>query len=453
MPYPVGVNRADNPQVAAAAVETLGLRKTYTGVRGRTVALDGLDLLVPARGVHALVGPPKAGKSTVLRLLLGLARADAGAARLLGVAVPDVGRQLTGRVGAVVGEPGFLDRLTGRRNLLMHPAATSKAQVDLALDRAGLAGAALDPVGSYAPGARRRLALAAALLAGPDLLIVDDPTRGLDPTGAREVHTLLRKVAGRGVAVLLTTDVLVEAQQLADTVTVLAAGRVVGDGPAADVIGNLATAVRLRVDDVDRAVTELNAARFRARHDRDAVVVDGVTEPAEVTKTLARKKLYITEMSTRRESLESLVRRLAPEPEPEPAPDANPEAVQPSRREQRRAAFEAKVAEKRLAYDARVAAREHAAAAKDAARQARSEERQAKRKHPRTGTAQALLGARAAETVGGQSVGRATVDPDPGRAPDTAKSSHDKNGKRGHGKNDTSKNDTSKKNDAGEGNT
>ncbi|WP_170176964.1 ATP-binding cassette domain-containing protein [Myceligenerans xiligouense] len=346
------MNRADHPQTPAVAVETLGLRKTYTGVRGRTVAVDGLDLLVPARGVHVLLGPAKAGKSTVLRLLLGLARADAGAARLLGVAVPDVGRQLTGRVGAVVGEPGFLDRLTGRRNLLMHPAATSKDQVDVALRQAGLADVALDVVGSYAPGARRRLALAAALLPGPDLLIVDDPTRGLDPTGARELRTLLRKIAGRGPAVLMTTDALVEAQQLADTVTVLAGGRVVGDGPAVEVIGDLATAVRLRVDDGDRAVAELTAARFRARRDGDAVVVDGVAEPAEVTKALARKKLYVTEMSTRRESLESLVRRLAPEPEPQIA--------QPSRAEQRAARKEAerKAARKKEAVEQKRAEKE-----------------------------------------------------------------------------------------------
>ncbi|WP_460704983.1 ATP-binding cassette domain-containing protein [Myceligenerans halotolerans] len=463
------MNRADNSQAAAAAVvETLGLRKTYTGVRGRTVALHGLDLLVPARGVHVLLGPAKAGKSTVLRLLLGHARPDAGAARLLGVAVPDVGRELTGRVGAVVGEPGFLDRLTGRRNLLMHPAATSKAQVDLALERAGLADAALDPVGSYAPGARRRLALAAALLPGPDLLVVDDPTRGLDPTGAREVRTLLRKIAGRGVAVLLTTDVLVEAQQLADTVTVLAGGRVVGHGPATDVIGDLATAVRLRVDDGDRAVTELNAARFRARRDGDTVVVDGVDEPADVTKALARKKLYVTEMTTRRESLESLVRRLEPEPEPEPetarpsraeqraarkeaepSPDATPEVDQPSRREQRRAAFEAKVAEKKVAYDARVAAREQAAAEKEAARQARSEERRTKRQRTRGGTAKALLGERAAETVGGQTIGRATADgatadPDPDATPDPEKSNPAKSSpeKSSPGKNDNREGNT-----------
>ncbi|MBO0607502.1 ATP-binding cassette domain-containing protein [Myceligenerans salitolerans] len=372
----------DRPPSVAAAVETLGLRKTYSGVRGRTIAVDRLDLLVPARGVHVLLGPAKAGKSTVLRLLLGLARADGGAARLLGVAVPDVGRELAGRVGAVVGEPGFLDRLTGRRNLLMHPAATSAEQVDLALRRTGLADAALDAVGTYPPGDRRRLAFAAALLAGPDLLIADDPTRGLDSTGARQVRTLVRKIADRGIGVLLTTDDLVEAQQLADTVTVLAGGRVVGDGPATDVIGDLATTVRLRVDDGDRAVAELRAAKFRADRDGDAILVDGVEEPADVTRALARKKLYVTEMSTRRESLDSLVRRLAPEPEP---------AEQPSPRRQRRAAFEAKVAEKQAAYDARAAAREKAAAAKEAARQDRAET--------------ALLGRRrAAETAGGSGV-------------------------------------------------
>lgn len=374
MPYPVRVNRADH--TPGAAVEALGLRKTYRGVRRRTTAVDALDLLVPARGLHVLLGPSGSGKSTVLRLLLGLAHPDAGAARILGVTVPDVGRELAGRVGAVVGDPGFVDRLTGRRNLLMHPAATSREQVDLALRNAGLAAVALDTVGTYPPGARRRLELAAALLSAPDLLVADDPTGDLDPGDAREVRTLLRKIAGRGPAVLLATGTLVEAQQLADTVTVIRDGRAVADGAAADVIGEVATSVRLRVDDPERAVAELTAAKFTARREGDHVVVDGVAEPADVSKALARKKLYLTEMRTQRESLASLVQRLAPEPAPEPAAPSRAERraarKEAQRKEAQRKEADRKEAERTRAEKTKAAEREAAEKTKAEAKAARS---------------------------------------------------------------------------------
>ncbi|WP_460747908.1 ABC transporter ATP-binding protein [Myceligenerans cantabricum] len=387
------MNAADKPR--AAAVETLGLRKTYTGVRGRSAAVDGLDLKVPARGLHVLLGPAKAGKSTVLRLLLGLAHADGGAAKLLGVAVPDVGRELSGRVGAVVGEPGFLDRLSGRRNLLMHPATTNKAQVDFVLKQAGLANVARDAVGSYSPGARRRLALAAGLLPGPDLLIADDPTRGLDSAGTSEVRTLLRKIADRGPAVLMTTDVLAEAQQLADTVTVLSGGRALAHGQAADVIGEVATAVRLRVDDGDRAVVELRAAGFQAHRYGDLVVADGVDEPAAVTRALARKKLYVTEMSTRRESLESLVHRLTPAPEPEPARPSRAEERAARREAERKAAEKKKAAAQRRA-DKETAAKKAAEEKAVAERKAAEEKAEAER---RAAQEQAEAGRRAAKEL------------------------------------------------------
>jgi ABC-type multidrug transport system ATPase subunit len=370
MPYPVRVMPGSD-----AAVETLGLRKAYRSVRGRVVGVEGLDLRVPAGGIHALLGLPGSGKTTVLRLLTGLAHADGGAIKIFGTPVPDGLPDLAGRIGAVVGEPGFQARLSGRRNLalLAGAAGVPRARIDEVLARVLLTDRARAAYRTYSADEGRRLALAAALLRDPDLLVVDEPSAGLDAVGTREIREALRRLADQGKTVLLATGVLTEAQQIADTVTVLDGGRVLAQGVVADLLGDAEVSVRVRLDEPGRAVTALRAAGFKVRADGDTLHVDGVAEPSDISRALAKQKLFVSELVPQREDLAAVVGRLRPVVPP--APDA------PSRAEERavRKAAERQAAERRKAADQRKAAKEAAArqAAADAERAEKAAAKQA----------------------------------------------------------------------------
>ena len=363
MPYPVRViPRSD------VAIETLGLRKAYRSVRGRATGVDGLDLRVPVGGVHALLGLAGSGKTTTLRLLTGLARADGGAMKIFGTHVPDGLPDLAGRIGAVVGEPGFQARLSGRRNLalLASAAGVPRARVDEVLARVVLADRAKAAYGTYSADEGRRLALAAALLRDPDLLVVDDPSAGLDAVGTREIRQALRRLADQGKTVLVATGVLTEAQQIADTVTVLDGGRVLAQGTVADLLGDAKVSVRVGIDEPVKAAAALRAAGFKVRADGEALHVDGVAEPADIGRVLAKQKLFVSELVPQREDLAAVVGRLRPVVPPTPEP--------PSRAEERaaRKAIERKAAERKKAADQRKADKE--AAAKQAAADAKAAE-------------------------------------------------------------------------------
>lgn len=366
MPYPVRVIPASE-----TAVETLGLRKTYPTVRGRAVGIEGLDLRVPAGGLHALLGLPDSGKTTTLRLLTGLARADAGAIKIFGVPVPDGLPDLAGRIGAVVGEPGFQPRLSGRRNLalLASAAGVPRARVDEVLTRVVLADRAKAAYGTYSAEEERRLALAAALLRDPDLLVVDQPSAGLDAVGTREIRQALRRLADQGKTVLVATGVLTEAQQIADTVTVLDGGRVLAQGSVADLLGDAKVSVRVRLDEPAKAATALRAAGFAVRADGDVLQVDDVAEPADISRALAKQKLFASELVPQREDLAAVVGRLRPVAPPIPKPRSRAEERAARKAAEQQAADRKKAADQRKA-DKEAAAKQAAAAAELAERAA-----------------------------------------------------------------------------------
>ncbi|WP_454859454.1 ABC transporter ATP-binding protein [Promicromonospora soli] len=369
-----------------AAVETLGLRKTYRTVRGRAVGIDGLDLRVPAGGLHALLGLPGSGRTTTLRLLTGLARADAGAIKIFGVPVPDGLPGLAGRIGAVVGEPGFQPWLSGRRNLalLASAAGVPRTRVDEVLTRVVLTDRARAAYGTYSAEEKSRFALAAALLRDPDLLVLDEPSAGLDAVSTREIRQALRRLADQGKTVLVATGVLTEAQQIADTVTVLDGGRVLAQGSVADLLGDAKVSVRVRLDEPAKAATALRAAGFAVRSDGDALQVDGVAEPADISRALAKQKLFASELVPQREDLAAVVGRLKPVAPPTPKP--------PSRAEERaaRKAAEQQAADRKKAADQRKADKEAAA------KQAAAEEKAAKEVAEKQAVAEARLAERQA---------------------------------------------------------
>ncbi|MFC1419086.1 ABC transporter ATP-binding protein [Streptacidiphilus cavernicola] len=231
------------------AVRARGITRCF----GDVVALDAVDLDLARGQVHGLVGPNGAGKTTLLGLLLGLAAADSGELDILGVRV---GRALAAPDGVTgfVDGPGLYPSLTARQNLAAlaalrgrGPAATG---IDAALAEVGLTEVADDRVRGFSLGMRQRLGLAAALLTGPRLLVLDEPANGLDPAGKRHVHGVLTRLAAEGTGVVLSSHRMDDLEELCSEVTILATGRVVFSGPLGELAaGNRELDYRLLTSD------------------------------------------------------------------------------------------------------------------------------------------------------------------------------------------------------------
>ncbi|MCW2949508.1 MAG: transporter [Thermoleophilia bacterium] len=213
---------------------------------GSRVAVDDVTLAVPAGSVYGLVGPNGAGKTTLMRTLLGFTRATSGQATVLGAAMPKSHRMVYPRVGVIIEEPRFFPFLTGRRNLRQIAAARpehiSEADIDRALATVDLADRADDRVKTYSLGMRQRLGIARAMLHDPELLILDEPSNGLDPPGIRDMRLLLRRVAAEGRTVLVSSHLLGEMELLCDHVAVLKDGALIANGPIDELRGGSGTA-------------------------------------------------------------------------------------------------------------------------------------------------------------------------------------------------------------------
>jgi ABC-2 type transport system ATP-binding protein len=242
------------------AIATAGLTKRY----GDLAAVDGLDLTVEPGTLYGFLGPNGAGKTTTIRMVLGLIFPTGGDVELLGEAMfgpdPGTGRALR-RTGALIEEPAFWKFLSGRRNLeyfarASGPRSDQQARlrrVDEVLGIVGLLDAANKKVKAYSQGMRQRLGVALALLGSPELLVLDEPTNGLDPHGMREIRTLLRRLADEGTTIFLSSHLLWEVDAICDRVGVLSRGRLVAEGPPSD-LRAAGDTLRIEVDDVAGAV-------------------------------------------------------------------------------------------------------------------------------------------------------------------------------------------------------
>lgn len=246
---PPGMAPAPPPLVPGSiegtAVATRGLMKRY----GSQPALQGLDLTVPRGSVYGFLGPNGSGKTTTLRLLVGLMRPDAGEMVLFGKPYRGHDRKRLFRVGSLIEQPAFYPYLSGRDNLRTLAAtglATSNARVDEVLDFVGLSGRAKDKVKTYSLGMRQRLGIAAALLSDPELLMLDEPANGLDPAGIVAMRELLRYLTSTGKTVLVSSHILPEVQQLADVVGIIDRGRLVREGPLGQLLAE-GSHIRVRV--------------------------------------------------------------------------------------------------------------------------------------------------------------------------------------------------------------
>ncbi|MEP6648671.1 MAG: ABC transporter ATP-binding protein [Lapillicoccus sp.] len=231
---------------ADAAVESHGLSKRF----GSRLAVDGLDMVVQRGAVYGFLGPNGSGKTTTIRMLLGLVEPTSGTRSLLGHPIPrEAGRALP-QVGALVEGPAFHPYLSGRANLARLDAAdlwsdphTARRRIDGALDRVGLLAAATKRYRAYSLGMRQRLAIAAALLAPRELLVLDEPTNGLDPQGTREVRHLVASLAEDGATVLVSSHLLAEVEQICTHLGIMSDGRLVAQGTVEELRGSGITSV------------------------------------------------------------------------------------------------------------------------------------------------------------------------------------------------------------------
>lgn len=253
------------------AIETRGLTKRF----GSHAAVDGVDLAVPAGSVFGFLGPNGSGKTTTIRMMLGLASASAGDIRVLGHDMPGDAAAVLPRVGALVEGPAFYPFLSGAANLARLDTAdrhvssrTRSARIAQALERAGLSHARRKKVGAYSLGMKQRLGIANALLAPRELLVLDEPTNGLDPQGTREVRSLVRSLAGEGTTVFVSSHLLAEIEQICTHAGVMSNGALVAQGTLDDLRRVGRVRVSVRTPDVDRASGVL--ARLGLRPERSA---------------------------------------------------------------------------------------------------------------------------------------------------------------------------------------
>ncbi|WP_167045390.1 ATP-binding cassette domain-containing protein [Salinibacterium sp. ZJ454] len=219
--------------VAELAIETSNLTKRF----GNRAAVDQVDLAVPRGAVFGFLGPNGSGKTTTIRMLLGLAAASDGDMRVLGQQMPRALAAVLPRVGALVEGPAFYPYLSGAANLMRldsadryAPAATRRARVQTALERVGLSHAGSKRVRAYSLGMKQRLGIAGALLSPRELLVLDEPTNGLDPQGTREVRSLVRSLADAGTTVFVSSHLLSEVEQMCTHAAIMSVGRLVAQG-------------------------------------------------------------------------------------------------------------------------------------------------------------------------------------------------------------------------------
>ena len=242
------------------AIETSGLTKKF----GQQVAVNGIDLAVPRGAVFGFLGPNGSGKTTTIRVILGLASATSGSMRVLGRGVPAGLDDALPRVGALIEGPAFYPFLSGADNLRRLDAADRHAnpatrddRVAAALDRVGLAHAARKKARAYSLGMKQRLGIAAAVLTPRELLVLDEPTNGLDPQGTREVRSLIRSVAAEGTTVFVSSHLLAEVEQICTHAAIMSVGSLVAQGSLADLRGSGQTVVRVTTPDGEGAVAQL----------------------------------------------------------------------------------------------------------------------------------------------------------------------------------------------------
>jgi ABC-2 type transport system ATP-binding protein len=311
-------------------IEARGLVKRY----GRVTAVDHVDLTVEAGCVYGYLGPNGAGKTTSLRMLLGLIRPDEGVARLFGRDPLEEGAQALDGVAGFVEAPRFYPYLSGRRNLEMMAAldgGDACERIDASLDTVDLADRQTDKVKGYSHGMKQRLGIAAALLRAPRMLLLDEPTTGLDPAGMRDMRQLVRRLADEGMTVLLSSHLMGEVEELCDRVAIVRSGRVIYEGALDALLHSTGQRYQLRTTDDDLAqricAAQTGVGEVRADPGGVLFAVDEESAVAALSVALVEGGVAITALVPAAASLEELFFRLT-EGDGEPSPNGGvPAAV------------------------------------------------------------------------------------------------------------------------------
>lgn len=274
------------------AIYTTGLTKSF----GSHNAVDSIDLRVPKGSIFGFLGPNGSGKTTTIRMLMALAKVSAGQIQILGHAIPqDAGKALP-KVGALVEGPAFYPYLSGRDNLIRFDAAdryadpaTRAVRVDAALARVGLMQAASKKVHAYSLGMKQRLGIANALLQPRELLVLDEPTNGLDPQGTREVRNLIRALADEGITIFLSSHLLTEIENICSHLAVMSQGKIVAQGSIAELSKSPILNLTLVTPDNERATAALATLGIKAATEKNtltATIASDLIQPEQIVRQL-----------------------------------------------------------------------------------------------------------------------------------------------------------------------
>jgi ABC-type multidrug transport system ATPase subunit len=285
-------------------IETSELTKRYGE---RIVAVDRLAMQVQRGEVYGFLGPNGAGKTTTLRMLLGLVRPTSGSALVLG-AQPGSPASLA-RLGALIEGPTFYPFLSGRDNLrvLARYAGTPESRIEVVLDEVDLAARASDRFGTYSLGMKQRLGIAAALLKDPELLILDEPTNGMDPAGMAEMRRFIRGLGRGRRTVLLSSHLMAEVEQICDRVGVISRGRLVGEGTVDELRGRESLWIRAEpLDDAERVLGSIRGIEQVARSDGGLRIAADPAVAPEINRALVEAGIAVGELRHERASLEKV---------------------------------------------------------------------------------------------------------------------------------------------------
>jgi ABC-2 type transport system ATP-binding protein len=316
-PLTSGEPLTSGQQSAELAIASSALTKRF---RGGQLAVDSIDLAVPRGSVYGFLGPNGSGKTTTIRMLLGLAYATSGSAELLGVPMPEGTTSVLSRVGSLVEGPAFYPYLSGWDNLARYDSAdrtaaagTAKARIGEAMERVGLTAAARKKFRNYSLGMKQRLAIAAALLAPRDLIILDEPTNGLDPQGTREVRALVRQIAADGVTVFVSSHLLAEVEQVSTHVGVMRLGKLVFQGELAALRRTAAPRIAVRTGDTATAAEVLAKLGLTGTVLVNTGLADGLVTaelgdvpPEKITAELVHAGVGVRGLTVEAPSLEDL---------------------------------------------------------------------------------------------------------------------------------------------------